>query len=154
MRHLTIEGACKVLSFCLEKKEDTYSLKRDHDYFYQIQYQLYCCDMHWCDFVVRIEKDMDCLPIPQFCLDFLLWSIQKSAHLAQALQIGIFHSLASMSMWFTHTTRCKLCCYTVVYTSTRCLAQAVAHYLHCFERLVVHNIDSLNVGPPPSLSPT
>ena len=47
-----------------------------------------------------------------------------------------------------------VCCYTVVYTSTRCLVHAVTYYLHCFERLVVHNIDSLNVGPPPCLSPT
>ena len=33
---------------------------------------------------------MDCLPIPQFCLNFLLRSktYLKGAHLAQALQMG------------------------------------------------------------------
>ena len=30
----------------------------------------------------------------------------------------------------------------MVYTSTRCLAPDIAHYLHHFERLVVYNIDS------------
>ena len=41
----------------------------------------------------------------------------------------------------------------VVYTSRRCLAHDVTHYLHRFERLVIHNIDSSNVGPQPRLSP-
>lgn len=31
-RHLTIEEACNVPSFCLEKKEDKVRLKRGHDY--------------------------------------------------------------------------------------------------------------------------
>ena len=39
---------------------------------------------------------MDCLPNPQFCFDFLLWSKTYSNKLAQALQIGIFHRLASL----------------------------------------------------------
>ena len=58
VRHLTIEEACKLPSFCLEKKEDTVHLKRGHDYYFQIQCQLYCCDRQWCDFVVRTEKDI------------------------------------------------------------------------------------------------
>ena len=64
-----------------------------------------------------------------------------------------FHCLASLTLWFTHTARCKLCCCTVVYTSTRCLAQDVTHDLHRFERLVVHNIGSSNVGPPHAYLP-
>ena len=51
------------------------------------------------------------------------------------------------------TTTCKLHSCTVVYTSTRCLAHNVTHYLHCFEHLAEHNIDSSSVGPLPSLSP-
>ena len=87
---------------------------------------------------------MDCPPIPQFCLDFLLRSKTYSKECPPSVSIANrdFHSLASISTWwdwFTHTTRCKLCCYTVVYT---CLAHDVTHYLHRFERLVVHNINS------------
>ena len=59
----------------------------------------------------------------------------------------IFYCQASLRMvwdWFAHT---------VVYTCTRCLAHNAMHCLHHFEHLVVHNIDSWNVGPPPCLSP-
>ena len=58
VRHLTIKEACKVSSFCLERKEDKYCLKKGHDYYYQVQCQLYCCDREWCDFVVRTEKEL------------------------------------------------------------------------------------------------
>ena len=59
VRHLIIEEACKLPSFfCLEKKEDTVRLKRGHDYYFQIQCQLYCCDRQWCDFIVRTEKEI------------------------------------------------------------------------------------------------
>ena len=70
----------------------------------------------------------------------LIW---KSTHHALALQIGNFHCLDSLRMWwawFAHTTRCKLHCYTVVYTSTRCLAHDVTHYLHYFAHFVVLNM--------------
>ena len=96
-------------------------------------------------------------PSPSFALISCLGlkPIRKNTHLLQALQIGISHCLASLRKWwdwFTHTTRCKLHCCTVVYTSTGILAHDVMHYLHCFEHLVVHNVDNSNVGPPPSLS--
>ena len=57
-----------------------------------------------------------------------------------ASAFGNYHSLAKGGPlwivrmwwdWFAHTTRCKLCCCTVVYTNTRCLAHDVTHYLHC-----------------------
>ena len=58
VRNMTLEEACNAPSFCLEKKGDTYTLKRGHNYYYQIQCQLYCCDKQWCDFVVRTEKEL------------------------------------------------------------------------------------------------
>lgn len=61
-RNLTLGEAIKSPTLCLEqnKKEDnkTYKLKRRHDYYFQIQCQLYCTNRDWCDFVVRTEKDM------------------------------------------------------------------------------------------------
>ena len=81
--------------------------------------------------------------------------IWKSTHLAQALQRGIFHKPECMvRLVYMHT-------YTTVsefYTSTRCWTHDVTHYLHCFNAyyyssILVHNIDSLNVGPPSCLSP-
>ena len=52
---LTVPEACQQLkNFCLEKTEsNTYQLKPKHDYYYQIQCQLYCTNTRWCDFVVR-----------------------------------------------------------------------------------------------------
>ena len=60
-RDFTLPEAChRVKTFCLERREengkDTYSLKKRHDYYYQIQCQMFCCDLEWCDFVVRTNK--------------------------------------------------------------------------------------------------
>ena len=58
-RMLTIREACENKSFFLEKvNQDMYSLKRKHNYFFQIQCQMYCCNVDWCDFIVRTEKDI------------------------------------------------------------------------------------------------
>ncbi len=91
-------------------------------------------------------------PPPQFSLDFSLKLIWKSTQLGQAFQIVNSHCLTSLRLWwvfFTHSTRWKLHCCTLVYTSTRCLAQDVTHYLHYFTCFVVPNIDACNVSPPP-----
>ena len=57
-RNLTLDEACTNLksSFCLEKKGPGYQLKRKHQYFYQVQCQMYCCDAAWCDFILRTDK--------------------------------------------------------------------------------------------------
>ena len=46
-------------SSCLNMREDgKCELKRGHDYFYQVQCQLYCTGRAWCDFVVRTNKSI------------------------------------------------------------------------------------------------
>ena len=62
-RNFTLHEACDtVKSFCLERREEkeqvTYKLKRRHDYYYQIQCQMFCSKVEWCDFVVRTSKDL------------------------------------------------------------------------------------------------
>ena len=42
--------ACQTATFCLEDTQNKYTLKHRHDYYYQIQCQLYCVDCNWCDF--------------------------------------------------------------------------------------------------------
>lgn len=69
-RDLSLEEACCTKKlFCLEKLEDngkvTFKLKRRHDYYYQIQCQMYCCDVDWCDFVLRTKKEIHVERIPQ-----------------------------------------------------------------------------------------
>lgn len=58
-RDMTISEACSSgKSFFLKKEDTEYKLKQQHDYFHQVQCQLYCVNKEWCDFVVRTEKDM------------------------------------------------------------------------------------------------
>ena len=45
-------------SFCLSKQSDgEWMLKKDHQYFYQIQTQMHVCRLNYCDFVVWSETD-------------------------------------------------------------------------------------------------
>lgn len=60
---LTLEEACdKVKQFCLEKIEKngevSFRLKKRHNYYFQVQCQMYCCDADWCDFVLRTDKEL------------------------------------------------------------------------------------------------
>lgn len=50
-----------------------YRLKRRHDYYYQIQCQLYCVNREWWDFVLRTDKD---LHIQQVIRDRTWWKVQ------------------------------------------------------------------------------
>ena len=57
---MTLSEACNS-SFCLKKeKKDTitYTLKIQHNYYFQVQCQLYCSEKEWCHFVVRTERDI------------------------------------------------------------------------------------------------
>ena len=76
-RDLTISEACdKFGSFCLIRSKEgdavRYELKR-HDYYYQIQCQMYCCKREWCDFIVRTNKDMH---VERIHMDHIWWKQQ------------------------------------------------------------------------------
>ena len=56
-KDMTVEEYSSNRSSCLNMREDgKCELKRGHDYFYQVQCQLYCTGRAWCDFVVRTNK--------------------------------------------------------------------------------------------------
>ena len=49
-------------SFCLQRNEHSetgFSLKRDHDYYYQVQQQLHTTKREYCDFVVYATSSSD-----------------------------------------------------------------------------------------------
>ena len=48
--------ACADKGFCCELVDNTPKLKRDHQYFYQVQGQLAICGLDWCDFVVWYDR--------------------------------------------------------------------------------------------------
>ena len=58
VRDKTLNEACSGEIFCLEKKVSKFKLKRKHNYYYEVQCQLYSTDTSWCDFVVRTERDI------------------------------------------------------------------------------------------------
>ena len=60
LRSQTLMEATLKSAFCLERDGTTYSfrLKPRHDYYHQVQTQLYCTRRHWCDFVVRTNKEL------------------------------------------------------------------------------------------------
>ena len=51
-----LDEACKSSGICLQKKDGMYKLKVSHDYYFQVQCQLYCANRSWCDFVLRTNK--------------------------------------------------------------------------------------------------
>ena len=76
-REKEIKEACTNTSFCLQmdKKANSIRLKQRHDYYYQVQCQMYCTDTQWCDFVVRTNKDIH---IERIYRDSKWWGLQLS----------------------------------------------------------------------------
>ena len=73
-RLLTLSESCMKSTFCLEEVgASSFRLKQRHDYFFQVQCQLYCDDKPWCDFVLCTEKDMH---IERIARDTLWWNEQ------------------------------------------------------------------------------
>ena len=60
-KDMTIDEACeKIKGFCIKNNMNTKHkhLDTNHNYYYQIQCQLYCDKKQWCDFVVKTENDL------------------------------------------------------------------------------------------------
>ncbi len=73
-RNKSIAEACSTSTFCLELDSDNHlRLKRKHDYYYQVQCQMYCADKVWCDFVVHTTGD---LHVERIYRDQKWWGIQ------------------------------------------------------------------------------
>ncbi len=53
-----LKDACSSSTFCLEIKNNKLQLKHRHDFYYQVQCQLYYADKNWCDFVLRTDKEL------------------------------------------------------------------------------------------------
>ncbi len=69
----TISEACKSATFFLESADESCQLKRRHDYYFQIQCQLFCVNCEWCDLVVKTEMDVH---IERIYRDKKWWSLQ------------------------------------------------------------------------------
>ena len=76
-RDKSLLEACSVSSFCLElnKENKTPQLKCRHDYYFQVQCQLYCVNVQWCDFVVRSNKGIH---VKRVYRDSKWWGLQMA----------------------------------------------------------------------------
>lgn len=89
-KDLTLEEACdKCKTFCLERRrqngKQTFKLKKRHNYYFQVQCQMYRCDVNWCDFVLRTNKE---LHVERINRDQAWWNEQLSK-----LKVFYFESL-------------------------------------------------------------
>ncbi|XP_063162414.1 uncharacterized protein LOC134499617 [Candoia aspera] len=62
-RNKTVTEACKDKTFCLEKEGSSYSLKKNHHYYAQVQYQLGVTRQKKADFVVHTSKETAIVPV-------------------------------------------------------------------------------------------
>ncbi len=67
------EVACKSATFFLESADESCQLKHRHNYYFQIQCQLFCVNCEWCDLVVKTEMDVH---IERIYRDKKWWSLQ------------------------------------------------------------------------------
>ncbi|XP_060598342.1 uncharacterized protein LOC132752084 [Ruditapes philippinarum] len=63
----------KVPTFCLQQSNNKVQLKREHEYYFQIQGQLNIFEIEWCDFVIRRTNPYD-LYIERIKRDKNLWT--------------------------------------------------------------------------------
>ena len=54
---LTTDEACRNTSFCMEIRDGKPKLKIGHKYYYQVQGQMYVCEVKWVDFAVWLGGD-------------------------------------------------------------------------------------------------
>ena len=74
-RKSSIEVACKDLTFCLTRGEDSQiALNRGHDYYFQVTGQIALTGAEFCDFVVWTEVDIH---YKRVLLDVHLWAEMK-----------------------------------------------------------------------------
>ena len=69
-RHNTVTDAAKSKDFFASTKDGKVTLKRNHNYFFQIQGQMAICKRNWCDFVIWTTKEMT---IERIIFDPKLW---------------------------------------------------------------------------------
>lgn len=62
-RNKTVAEACKDETFCLEKEGSSYSLKKEHPYYTQVQCQMKVSGLGKADFVVHTNKETAIAPV-------------------------------------------------------------------------------------------
>ena len=64
LKDQSMEEASGDKRFCLEKVNSHFQLKRDHQYYYQVQLQLFLTQREYCDFVVWTQESVHIETLP------------------------------------------------------------------------------------------
>ena len=91
----TLHMAAAKKGFCLISNGDSLSLDTKHPYYYQVQAQLFVCDVEYCDFVVWTQRDIH---IERIVPDIVFWeeALLKSTKL---FNVAVLPEL--VGRWFT-----------------------------------------------------
>ena len=89
---LCTKAQYKPSTFFLQYRNREFHLKRTHDYYYQVQGQLYITARPWCDFVVWTPNHIS---VECIWFDSVLWSNKMYPRLKQFYMNSILPELAS-----------------------------------------------------------
>lgn len=78
MREMSIEDFSKLNGSFLLQSDDGFNLDRNHDYFFQVQLQMFCSETSYCDFVVWSKKSIFIERIYRDD-DFLKFNLEKAS---------------------------------------------------------------------------
>ncbi|XP_067157800.1 uncharacterized protein [Apteryx mantelli] len=97
-RNKTVREACKDKDFCLEVDGDSYSLKRDHAYYTQVQCQLAAAGFQSADFVVHTNRETAVAPV-NFDPEFWGQTVPKLEKFYTEAVIPHLEGKAGSSVW-------------------------------------------------------
>lgn len=97
-RNKTVREACKDKDFCLKVDGDSYSLKKDHAYFTQVQCQLASAGFQQADFVVHTNKETAVVPV-EFNAEFWGQTVPKLEKFYTQAVIPHLEEKAGGSVW-------------------------------------------------------
>lgn len=97
-RNRTVREACNDKDFCLEVDGDSYTLKKDHAYFTQVQCQLAAAGFQQADFVVHTTKETAVVPV-EFDAKFWGQTVPKLEKFYTEAVIPHLEEKAGGSVW-------------------------------------------------------
>ncbi|XP_061861734.1 uncharacterized protein LOC133626438 [Colius striatus] len=97
-RNKTVSEACKDKDFCLEVDRGSYTLKKNHAYFTQVQCQLAAAGLQHADFVVHTTKETAVVPV-EFDSQFWGQTVPKLEKFYTQAVIPHLEGKAGSSVW-------------------------------------------------------
>ena len=94
----TLAVAAGQKNFCLIKNGNSVCLDKRHEYYYQVQAQMFICEVEYCDFVVWTDKDIH---IERIVPDSEFWE-EALLKATKLFKVAVLPEL--VGRWFTRPT--------------------------------------------------